>query len=171
MWLPLDEGTYLLACWFTRHVTGIPPHTIVVDGTPRVAVTPPREDAVLRMMDFRFELTGEIQSGPQTIRVETVGPSMHEVDIFRLHGARKLDELRVWQDKREGPPPATLVGGVLDSHDISRVVWLRRDFTMGRYVLWCGMPMIQTGKESDAGAAADVTHAHAGMIMEFEVSQ
>ena len=47
---------------------------------------------------------------------------------------------------------------------------LRRDFTMGHYVLWCGMPMVQAGKESDAGAAAEVSHAHAGMVLEFEVN-
>jgi hypothetical protein len=115
-------------------------------------------------------LTGEIETGPQTIRVEAAGPSMHEVDIFHLEEGRSVDVVRAWYASHQrGPLAATLMGGVLDSHDVSRVVWLRRDFTAGRYVLWCGMPMIQSGKESDAGAAADVSHADAGMVLEFEV--
>ncbi len=171
VWVSLDAGRYLLACWFNKHVTGIAPRTIVVHGTPRVPVTPPREDATLRMVDFRFELIGDIELGEQTIRVETVGPSMHEVDCFRLHGGRKLDEFRAWNTARprNDAPPAIALGGVLDSHDISRVVWLKRDFTVGHYVLWCAMPMVQSGNEADAGAAANVTHADAGMILEFDV--
>jgi hypothetical protein len=169
LWFSLEPGRYLLACWFRNDLTTRTPRTIIVHGSPQSPVTPPHEDAAVKLVDFRFELTGRIKSGLQTIRVETAGPSMHEVDIFRLDGGRKLDELRAWYAKKEGPAPATLMSGVLDSHEIPRVVWLRRQFTVGHYVMWCDMPMIQKGNEADAGAAAHVTHADAGMIMEFEV--
>jgi hypothetical protein len=170
MWLPLEAGRYLLGCWIGLHLAELPPHTIVVHGAPRAPVTPPKEDATLKLVDFRFELDGRIRTGSQTIRVEMVGPSMHEVDIFRLDGGRKLDDFRAWYPNRaKAPPVATAMGGVLDSHEIPSVVWLRRDFTVGRYILWCGMPMVQSGKDSDAGAAAHVAHSDAGMVMEFEV--
>lgn len=170
IWLSLEPGTYLLGCWLRGHLTRTRPHTIVVHGAPPVAVAPPREDAILKLIDFRFELVGAIKLGTQTIRVETVGPSMHEVDCYRLEGGRTVDEVRAWyKNDQDGPLHATALGGVLDSHDLSRVVWMRRDFTVGHYVMWCSMPMVQSGKESDAGAAAHVTHADAGMVLEFDV--
>ncbi|HXV13493.1 MAG TPA: hypothetical protein VEC56_04750 [Candidatus Krumholzibacteria bacterium] len=172
LWVPLEAGTYLLACWFTGHLTTTEPRTVVVHGAPRVAVTPPREDVTLKLIDFRFELIGEIETGPQTIRVEAAGPSMHEVDIFHLQEGRSVDVVRAWYASHQrGSLPATLMGGVLDSHEIPSEVWLRREFAAGRHVLWCGMPMIQSGKESDAGAAADVSHADAGMVLEFDVGK
>lgn len=45
---------------------------------------PPREDVTLKLVDVRFELSGPVRRGPQVIRIETPGPSMHEADIFRL---------------------------------------------------------------------------------------
>ncbi len=171
LWLPLDAGRYLLACWFRGHLTHIPPHTLVVHGQPRVPVTPPHEDATLKEIDFRYELSSQIHTGPQTIRVETVGPSMHEFDCFLLEGGRSVRDLSAWYaNDMKGSPFATAMGGVLDHHDLSRVVWFRRNFTMGHYVFWCDMPMIQSGKEAEAGAAAHVTHAQAGMVLEFDVS-
>lgn len=171
LWLPLDAGRYLLACWFRGHLTHIPPTTIVVHGPPRVPVRPPHEDATLKEIDFRYELSGRIRTGPQTIRVETVGPSMHEVDCFRVDGGRAVKDLSAWYaNHMEGSPFATALGGALDHHDLSRDVWFRRDFTMGHYVFWCDMPMIQSGTEAAAGAAAHVTHAQAGMVLEFDVT-
>ncbi len=170
MWVPLEAGTYLLACWFRTHVASVPPMTIVVYGAPDRPVVPPAEDVTLELVDFRFQLTGEIERGVQTIRIQNAGPSMHEVDCFRLDGGRTVDELRRWMTaNKDGSVHATAMGGALDSHDLSRVVWLRRTFTVGHYVLWCGMPMMQSGNEAEMGASADVTHAHAGMVLEFEV--
>jgi hypothetical protein len=170
LWVSLAPGRYLLACWFLNHLTRMAPHTIVVDGAPQVPGTPPREDVTVKLVDFRFELDGPIRRGMQTIRVETVGPSMHEIDIFRLDGGRNLADLRAWYAARlQDGGPATLMGGVLDSHEIPHVVWLRREFTVGHYVMWCGMPMIQSGNVAEADSAAHVTHADAGMVLEFDV--
>jgi hypothetical protein len=169
MWIPLERGRYLLGCWVSKHLTAVAPRTIVVHGAPETPVVPPREDASLRLIDFRFELNPPIRRGVQTVRVETVGPSMHEVDCFRLDEGRTVEDIRAWYKNQEGPLHATAISGVLDTHDLSRVVWLRQTFEPGRYVFWCDMPMIQSGNEADAGAAADVTHDQAGMVLEFEV--
>jgi hypothetical protein len=170
MWVSLERGRYLLGCWVAKHLTSVSPRTVVVHGAPKFSVTPPREDATLKLVDFRFELSPALQRGARTIRVETVGPSMHEVDCFRLESGRTIDDIRNWYHDQEGPLRAIALGGVLDSHDLSRVVWLRRTFEAGHYVLWCDMPMIQSGNDADAGAAADVTHDQAGMVLEFEVA-
>ena len=43
---------------------------------------PPKEDVVLKLFDYRFELDRALRKGEQVIRVETPGPTMHEVDIY-----------------------------------------------------------------------------------------
>lgn len=119
---------------------------------------------VLRLVDFRFELKGQLASGPQVVRVETDGPSLHEVDVFRLHDGKTLADLRAWRaGGHAGPAPADAVGGVLDSHKLPTVVWLQATFRPGRYVLWCGMEMVPDTPSSP-------THADAGMFLEFEIT-
>jgi hypothetical protein len=91
---------------------------------------------------------------------------MHEMDIYRLGEGQDLAALQAWYAaRRRTPPPGTVMGGVLDSHAPGRRVWIRREFTPGRYVAWCGM---------DAPAAPGVphsTHADIGMVLEFTVSR
>jgi hypothetical protein len=170
MWVALEPGRHILACWPRHppgkgpsHVAQGPVHEIVV--STRVENDPvPAEDAVIRLVDYRIELEGEIRSGTRTLRIETVGPSMHEMDVYRLHDGRTVDDLRAWQaNKRTTPSPATSVGGVLDSHEPNRTVWLRREFQPGRYVAWCGMDM------PVAADAKPLSHADVGMVLEFTV--
>ncbi len=168
MWLPLEPGQYILCCWFTGHLTKIPPQTLTVVESGAPIVNPPYEDATVRLIDYRFDVKGEIEPGVRTLKIETVGPSMHEMDMFRFQGSRSRTEFMAWYDSdRKAPPPATALGGALDSHDIHNVVWLRRRFTMGHYYLICEMPMVQNASPADS--AANVTHAHAGMTYEFTV--
>jgi len=125
---------------------------------------PPKEDLVLKLFDYRFELDGNLHKGTQVIRVETPGPSMHEVDIYRLHDGHTLAELKGWRkQKQAGPAVADALGGALDSHDIKRVVWLRKNFAPGHYVLHCELPV------TTAAAGSELTHADVGMVREFEI--
>ena len=165
-WLHLDPGTYILACWFKGHLESAPAQILsVLDGEPS-GVIPPKEDAILRLRDFRFELDGELRSGPQVVRVETIGPSMHEVDIFRLHEGHTLGDLKTWQKTgKAGPSPAEAIGGVLDSHDIDRTVWLKTFFRPGRHVLWCNMDILPDAPDSAGG----ISHGEAGMFMEIMI--
>ena len=68
------------------------------------------------------------------------------------------------EDLKE-PAPADALGGVLDSNDLKRVVWLRRTFTPGRYVLHCAMPMSPDAKSGESHPI----HADAGMVTTFAV--
>ncbi len=117
---------------------------------------------MLKLFDFRFELDGKLHKGVQVIRIETPGPTMHEVDIFRLHKGRTVADLNRWRKQQgHGPSPADALGGALDSHDVSRVVWLRKEFSSGRYVLHCEMPITNT----------ELTHADVGMVREIEIKE
>lgn len=167
-WLHLDPGSYVLACWFRGHLKEIPPRTLTVVPARPAQVRPPPEDMVLRLRDFRFELEGLPAAGSRVIRVEAIGPSLHEVDVFRLLPGRTLADLRAWQaGDRADPAPVEAVGGVLDSHRMPATTWLRVMLRPGRYVLWCSLPM---GVDA-AGRSLGGSHAEAGMVREFEVTE
>ena len=99
LWSKLDPGNYLLICWNDGHATTRKPHPFKVQYTISNDA-PPKEDVVLKLVDYRFELTGQLHKGMQTIRVETPGPSMHEMDLFRLHQDTTVEDVRRWRKNR-----------------------------------------------------------------------
>jgi hypothetical protein len=158
MWLRVDPGQYILICW--NHAKTAPVHPFTVEEVGAKDDRAPKEDLVLKLFDYRFELSGDLHKGVQVIRIETPGPSMHEVDIYRMHDGKTAADLKSWR-KHQGhdPAPAEALGGAVDSHDVHSVVWLRKDFTPGLYVLHCEMPVTNT----------KLTHADVGMVREIEV--
>ncbi len=166
VWLHLDPGEYVVVCWFRNHLETHRVHTFtVVESSLPDAEVPPAAVG-LTLADYRFELEGELQAGSQVIRVHSPGPSLHEVDFFRLLPDRTLEDLRAWQaGGKVGAAPAVAVGGVLDSHDMRRPVWLRLTLEPGRYVLWCNMDMIPEGP----GSEDSPTHADVGMYLEVSI--
>ncbi len=166
VWLRLDPGNYLLFCWYKDHSSALPAHELKVVDNGSADIALPDVDIVVRQVDFRFEVAGEFRSGPQVIRFETPGPSMHEVDIFRMNDGMDIDDLRRWyKSGRDGPAPVTAFSGVLDNHDIRREVWVKTNLVSGRYVLWCDMPM----STDPAAALTNITHADLGMVHQFTV--
>jgi hypothetical protein len=169
MWVPLEEGSYMIGCWIGDHLTTLLPVGFVVHGAPAEPVPSPPEDVTVRMVDFRYDITGALKRGAQTIRYETAGPSMHEADIIKLADGHTVEDVRAWFKNQERDPlPGTIAGGCMDSHDISRVTWVRRNFTPGHYVFWCDMPMVQNAEKADS-TAPRVTHADAGMFKEVTI--
>ncbi|MFL6529205.1 MAG: hypothetical protein ACJ8KX_01920 [Chthoniobacterales bacterium] len=167
MWLRVDPGEYILICWNDGHAKSTPVHPFTVEYT-RSDDPAPKEDLVLRLRDYQFDLVGNLRKGSQVIRVETPGPAMHEVDFYRLHEGKTLADLNQWRKHDAGrPAPADALGGALDSHDISRVVWLRKNFSPGRYVMHCEMPVT-----SDADTTSnEINHADLGMVREFVIAE
>ena len=162
MWSRVDPGQYVIICWNKDHDKTTPVHSFNVEEIGAADERPPKEDVVLKLFDYRFELDRPLRKGVQVIRVETPGPTMHEVDIFRLHEGSTVEDLKRWRKEHEdSPSPAEALGGALDSHDIKRVVWLRKEFTPGRYVLHCEMPVTNT----------KLTHADVGMVREIEINE
>ncbi len=160
MWLRADPGQYIIICWNKGHDKTTPVHTFTVEEIGADDDRPPKEDVVIKLFDYRFELDRALHRGVQVIRIETPGPNMHEVDIYRLHEGNTVEDLKRWRKQHEdSPSPAEALGGVLDSHDIDRIVWLRKEFVPGRYVLHCEMPVTNT----------KLTHADVGMVREIEI--
>ena len=167
VWVKVDPGNYLIICWNNGHAKSTPVHPFTV----QYAISedePPKEDVVLKLVDYRFELEGNLRKGRQVIRVETPGPSMHEVDFFRLRDGKSVADVNRWRKANgRGEPPVDALGGVLDSHDIKRVMWLRRDFTPGRYVLHCEMPVTTDSQTTNQ----QITHADVGMVREIKIDE
>src|SRR5438105_6269581 len=162
MWLKVDPGQYIIICWNDGHAKTTPVHGFTVEEIGAADDRPPKEDVVMKLFDYRFELDRALRKGVQVIRVETPGPTMHEVDIYRLHNGSGVEDLKRWRKQHEsGSSPAEALGGALDSHDISRVVWLRKEFVPGHYVLHCEMPVTNT----------KLNHADVGMVQEIEIKE
>ncbi len=167
VWVKLDPGQYILICWNAGHARSTPPRPVTVEYTISDDL-PPKENAIVKLMDFRFELAGSLRKGLQVIRVENTGPSMHEMDIFRLHEGKSLADVRRWRkDDGRGPAPVDAMGGILDSHDLKRVVWMRKNFAAGRYILHCEVPLVTNAQATKQ----EITHADLGMVREIEIGE
>lgn len=165
LWLRVVPGRYLLMCW--NHARSTHVHPFTVESGAADDDEPPQTDVVVNMRDYHFEVEGTLRKGEQVIRIETPGPSMHEVDLFRLHEGKTAQDLVRWRKlEGEGAAPAQALGGALDSHDIRNVVWLRKTFTPGRYALLCEMPLAGS---APAGTTTP-THSDLGMVREFEIT-
>ena len=93
---------------------------------------------------------------------------MQEVDFFRLHDGKSVVDVNRWRKANgRGEAPIDALGGALDSHDIKRVVWLRRDFSPGRYVLHCEMPVTTDPQTTNQ----EITHADVGMVREIRIEE
>jgi len=166
-WVKLDPRRYILICWNDGHARSTPPRPVTVEYTISDDL-PPKEDVVVKLIDYRFELAGRLRKGMRVIRIENTGPSMHEMDIFRLYDGKTLADVRRWRkDDGRGPAPADAMGGVLDSHDLKRVVWMRRNFTAGRYTLHCEVPLVKNAQATNR----EITHADLGMVREIEIAE
>jgi hypothetical protein len=167
LWTKLDPGNYILICWNDAHARTRPVHPFVVSDTIVNDEVPP-EDLVVKLIDYRFDLSKDLRKGVQVLRIETPGPSMHEMDIFRLHTGKTVADLRQWRkDNGPGPAPFDSLGGALDNHDIRRIVWLRRNFSPGRYLLHCEMPLTANRQTTNQ----ESTHEDLGMMREIEVKE
>ena len=168
LWTRLDPGQYIVICWNAGHASTRRVHPFTVTAAGAHDDPPPAVDVVLKLVDYRFELSTPLRKGVQVIRIDTIGPSMHEADLYRLLDGKTLADLLEWRKQNgAGVAPATALGGMLDSHDLSHQVWLRKDFVPGRYVLGCEMPI-----SADAKSGTDyATHADAGMVLAFDIAE
>ena len=96
LWLKVDPGYYVLICWNAGHAKTVPPHPFTVTNV-LANDDIPKENMVVKLVDYRFDLEGELHSGSQVIRVETPGPSMHEMDLFRLHEGKTVTDVTRWR--------------------------------------------------------------------------
>ena len=109
----------------------------------------PAAGAVIRLVDFRFEVASPIRAGRQLVRVENAGREPHDVGMMKLAPGRTLDDVRVWlnperarrgDEPAEPPPPLEEIGtgaGGIAAIAPGMQAYFETDLTPGEYVLFC----------------------------------
>jgi uncharacterized cupredoxin-like copper-binding protein len=155
--IDLPAGTYLLLCFVadpadgTAHIEKGMMRELVVAGEP-VGAPAPVADGEIRMKDFEFG-HDSIAAGSHLFHVINDGPSIHEVDLVRLHdGATAESFLAAVAPGSVDPPPGTPMGGTgALSPGLSN--WWPVDLSPGTYLFICWVP-----------DAEGVPHAMLGMV-------
>lgn len=62
VWTKADPGNYVLICWNDSHARTTPVHPFVVQETILNDEVAP-EDLILKLIDYRFELSGKLRKG------------------------------------------------------------------------------------------------------------
>jgi hypothetical protein len=136
MWLRVDPGQYILICWNSGHAKTTPVHPFTVEGVGANDDRAPKEDLALKLFDYRFELSGDLHKGVQVIRIETPGPSMHEVDIYRLHEGKTAADLNSWR-KQQGHAARLRKPWAARSTAMMSTGWCGCERTLPRGVTYC----------------------------------
>ena len=95
------------------------------------------------------------------IRIETPGPAMHEVDIYRLHEGKTVADLNRWR-KQEGVGSVPAEAWAVHSTAMISAGWCGCGKSSCRGVTSC------TVKCLSPSTNPELTHADAGMVREFE---
>ena len=104
-------------------------------------------------------MDGKLTAGKHTIKVLDNGPQEHEVEIVRLAPGKTMKDFGAWAVKKEGPPPASALGGVVGISKAAGANYFDVDLTPGNYALLCFIPDAKDGK----------AHIEHGMVKEFRV--
>lgn len=161
--LVLGPGRYAYIC-FIPSPDGVPHFAKgmlrqfdVVPGDPPAA--PIRADLVMVLDDYRFELSGALRPGLQTIEVTNVARQAHEVVLIKLEPGHTAGEFLEWFfGGAQGPVRGRWVGGIVGL-DHGERNWIPVTLERGTYALLCFLP--------DAGDGR--MHLEHGMLREIVV--
>ncbi len=163
----LEPGNYFIVCFISSpdgvmHVMKGMVRRLVVAAAPLTVSAPPAEpraDVVATLSDYAFALSTPLTAGTRTIRVENVGPQLHELSVEQLAPGRTLADVRRWMaGGMKGEPPTRAVGGFVGP-DVGKAGWFTVTLAPGRYLLSCYVPDVKDGQP----------HVMHGMVQEIEV--
>ena len=161
--LTLDAGNYVLLCFIPSN-DGKPhfmkgmmkPLTVTgAKGTP----VEPRADVTIKLVDYGFDITGQVAAGKRVIHVVNQAGQPHELFLARLNPGKSATDLAQWAEKLEGPPPGVPMGGATPMEK-GRSVYLNVTLEAGKYALLCFVPDAKDGKP----------HVQHGMTTQFKIS-
>ena len=162
--LNLQPGQYVMLCFVdipgnVPHFAKGMVHPLVVTAASGSTGTEPTADATITLADYSFAVDGKLTAGKHTIKVLDNGPQEHEVEIVRLAPGKTMKDFGAWAVKKEGPPPASALGGVVGISKAAGANYFDVDLTPGNYALLCFIPDAKDGK----------AHIEHGMVKEFRV--
>lgn len=110
---------------------------LAVIGRPAgAATTLPPAGATVTMYEWNFDITGVLNAGRRTIRVENKGQFEHQVWIVRMNPGQGLEQAVRWAEQPSGEPPFEGVGGTTNLGP-KRAVNVTVDLLPGDYALLC----------------------------------
>jgi uncharacterized cupredoxin-like copper-binding protein len=148
--LVLQPGTYLAFC----EVPGPDPAPHFMKGMAREFTVPPprrteslpKADLTIKLTDFDFVFSRPLTKGRHVIAVTNTGAQPHMLVINRNPPGKGNKEFLDWAyDPKGKPAPGEGAGGVTEIAPGATVV-MERNFTPGRYGLFCFTPDMKTGK-------------------------
>ncbi len=139
----LEAGNYAWICLVNPPPDGIPhvlkgmahPFVVLADSAA-AARTAPEAAVVIRLADYGFSVSAPLTAGRLMIRVENTGAEPHELGLVKLAPGKNRRDFEAWLENLEGPPPASLAGGVA-SLAAAKEAYFEADLTPGDYVLFC----------------------------------
>jgi hypothetical protein len=147
----LEPGNYGLIC-FIPSEDGMP-HVMkgmsralkVVGPAPATPAPEPEADIIVTLVDYDFQVSKPLTAGKHVIRVDNAAPQPHEIAIVRLRPGKKPADFTAWAMKPEGPPPATIHGGLSGIEPGGRS-YIEVDLPPGDYGLLCFLPDSKDGR-------------------------
>ncbi len=160
----LEAGSYAFVCFIpspdgTPHFAKGMVHNFRVTPTSTASAAEPQADIVMRLDDYKFELSRPITAGTHTFRVENVGPQHHEIQLVQLAPGKTAKDVIQWVHAPKGPPPGKPLGGIAGT-DPNTHAYFTANITPGEYALICFLPDHKDGKE----------HYEHGMVQQITVS-
>lgn len=141
----LTPGNYVYIC-FVPGPDGAPhvakgmlrPFTVAGEAPTRAASLPPA-DVTVRLVDYGFEFSAPLTSGRRTLLIQNPSQQFHEMVIMKLAPGKTAADVAAWVERRDGPPPMRLAGGVTGIDPGLEAV-ISADFEPGEYALLCFLP-------------------------------
>jgi hypothetical protein len=163
--IDLEAGEYVVVCQVPdrqgrpHFARGMFKRVRITSGPPaRGGPTKDSADAVVRAIDFRFNLQQPLRAGRQRIRLVNRGSQPHELVIIQLRsGATLKDFVEFLGPKGIDPAPGRPIGGMTGLEQDEEGSF-PVNLIPGRYGLICFFP-----------DAAGVPHFAKGMATEFNV--
>jgi len=159
----LTPGSYTMVCFIPaadgklHMMKGMARGLEVTQGTSTAAM--PVADITVKLTDYAFEITGPLTAGRHVVRVEDVGPQMHELIMVKLEPGKTVQQMAAWLEKPAGPPPGALINGASPmTPGVANTTTV--DFTAGDYGLICFVTDSKDGKP----------HIAHGMIKQITVN-
>lgn len=133
------------------------PFVVTASGGETSGQAAPEPTVTITMTEYAFRPSAPLTAGRHLIRVENLGREPHEASLIKLAPGKTLDDLQAWLRGFEGPPPASILGGVA-ALAANHQAYFEADLTPGDYVLLCFVT-----------APDGRPHAEHGMIQEIPV--
>lgn len=112
------------------------PFVVTASGGETSRQAAPEPTVTITLVEYAFRMSAPLTAGRHLIRVENLGREPHEASLVKLAPGKGLDDLQAWLRGFQGPPPASMLGGVsalAPNHD----AYFEAELTPGDYVFLC----------------------------------